>query len=560
MGDEDGGAALPGVGQVVQDGPLGLGVHGGDGVVQDQDGGVFHQGPGDGDALLLPAGHGDAPLPQYGVVPQGEVLHVAVHVRQGGRDGHPLPVGDGLGEVDVPGDGVAEQEIVLGHVGGGPAHVPDGDGVHVMAVDEQRPVGHVAGAQDQVYHRGLARPGAAHDAHPLARPDGKGHVPQGVELPVGVAEGEVPELHVPPHLPQGPHVRAVGHVPGGVQQGGDPLQGGPAPAGHVDELGDGHDGPDDGGEVADELHQLPGVEVPPPHQPAAVAQDDADHRLHKQGHQNPQQHRRPGEVHVGPLVLPVEPLEGQQLLGLLHEGLDDGNAGKALLGEVGQLGKGLLPDVPLLHHVFAHHRAGRQQQGHGDHGQPGHHRVHAPHLDHRQASQQQRVEEHEEAGAVAVLHRLQVVGEQAHEAAHLVLLVELPGQVLGVVEHLVPQAGLHLDGRAEDADPPQKAAHHHGDDDPHHGQADPVQQEVQVEGEPLSVHLHPAQVYAVDHLLVQVGDDELDIVHQHQGGQPQQQPSGVFDVIFIDVCSEYHGAGSSSQGARPPDRLLGLVL
>ena len=129
-----------------------------------------------------------------------------------------------------------------------------------------------------------------------------------------------------------------------------------------------------------------------------------------------------------------------------------------------------------------------------------------------------------------------------------------------MVEHLVPQASLHLDGRAEDADPPQKAAHHHGDDDPHHGQADPVQQEVQVEGEPLSVHLHPAQVYAVDHLLVQVGDDELDIVHQHQGGQPQQQPSGVFDVIFIDVCSEYHGAGSSSQGARPPDRLLGLVL
>ena len=32
---------------------LGLGVHGGDGVVQDQDGGVFHQGPGDGVVLAV---------------------------------------------------------------------------------------------------------------------------------------------------------------------------------------------------------------------------------------------------------------------------------------------------------------------------------------------------------------------------------------------------------------------------------------------------------------------------------------------------------------------------
>ena len=41
-----------------------------------------------------------------------------------------------------------------------------------------------------------------------------------------------------------------------------------------------------------------------------------------------------GEIDVGVLVFPVELLEGHQLLGLLDEGLDDGDAGEALLGEI----------------------------------------------------------------------------------------------------------------------------------------------------------------------------------------------------------------------------------
>ena len=44
------------------DQPLGLGVHAGGGVVQDQDARVLEQRAGDGDALLLPAGEGDAAL------------------------------------------------------------------------------------------------------------------------------------------------------------------------------------------------------------------------------------------------------------------------------------------------------------------------------------------------------------------------------------------------------------------------------------------------------------------------------------------------------------------
>ena len=109
-----------------------------------------------------------------------------------------------------------------------------------------------------------------------------------------------------------------------------------------------------------------------------------------------------------------------------------------------------------------------------------------------------------------------------------------------MVEHLVAQVGLHLDGGAENAHAPQEAAEHHGHHDPHHGQADTVQQEVHVKGDGRAVHLHEALVYPVDDLLVQVWQDELDIVHQDQRGQPQQEPPGVFEVIPVNMFSKDH--------------------
>ena len=56
VGDDEGGAALHQPVERLLDQLLGLGVHAGGGVVEDQDARVDQQGAGDGDALLLPAG------------------------------------------------------------------------------------------------------------------------------------------------------------------------------------------------------------------------------------------------------------------------------------------------------------------------------------------------------------------------------------------------------------------------------------------------------------------------------------------------------------------------
>ena len=66
MGDEDGGAALHGFAEAGEDLLFGVGVYAGQGVVEDQDGGIAEDGAGDGGALLLAAGESDAALADDG--------------------------------------------------------------------------------------------------------------------------------------------------------------------------------------------------------------------------------------------------------------------------------------------------------------------------------------------------------------------------------------------------------------------------------------------------------------------------------------------------------------
>lgn len=105
-GDDDGGAALIKVGEVVEDVVAGLDVHAGGGLVEDEQGGGADQGAGEDDAVLLAAGEvADAAL--------GEAGHAEL-VEDGGEAVALFPRGPG---------GAAET--------GGEAHeddVLDGDG------------------------------------------------------------------------------------------------------------------------------------------------------------------------------------------------------------------------------------------------------------------------------------------------------------------------------------------------------------------------------------------------------------------------------------------------
>ena len=80
VGDDEGGAALDDLLHGLVDPVLGLRVHAGGGVVQDEDGWVQHQSPGDGEALALPTGEGQSALADPGVVAVGHFHDLVVEL------------------------------------------------------------------------------------------------------------------------------------------------------------------------------------------------------------------------------------------------------------------------------------------------------------------------------------------------------------------------------------------------------------------------------------------------------------------------------------------------
>ena len=71
MGHHQGGASLAQLVQSLLNQQLGGVIQGAGGLVQNENGRVFQEDTGDGDALLLPAGKTDSPLPHQGFVPLG---------------------------------------------------------------------------------------------------------------------------------------------------------------------------------------------------------------------------------------------------------------------------------------------------------------------------------------------------------------------------------------------------------------------------------------------------------------------------------------------------------
>ena len=138
VGDDDRGAPGHDLAEGVADLVLLGGVDRRGGVVEDQHPGVGQDGPGDGDALALAARQREAPLADLGAVALGQRRDELVGAGEAGRPLDVDLVGVGVGEGDVGGDRVAEQERVLEHEADGPAQLEQRHVPHVDAV-EARP-------------------------------------------------------------------------------------------------------------------------------------------------------------------------------------------------------------------------------------------------------------------------------------------------------------------------------------------------------------------------------------------------------------------------------------
>ena len=144
----------------------GLGIQGGGGLVKEDDLGLGAQGPGNGDALLLPAGEGGGV--DVGLVPQAHHVQVVPGQRLGFGAALVVELHGGQGQVPQHGHVGVEVELLEHHGHVVPHHFGLVAGGQLQTVDVHMPA---AGLLQEVHaaHRGgLARAGGPDDDQLLA--------------------------------------------------------------------------------------------------------------------------------------------------------------------------------------------------------------------------------------------------------------------------------------------------------------------------------------------------------------------------------------------------------
>ena len=287
------------------------------GLVQDEDGGIRDEGPGDGEQLTLAGRDIGGLLLQDRLVALGQRPHGVVDVAGARGRLHLLVRGAGTPVADVLADRALEEPRVLQHHAGARPHVAPAHGGNVHAVEGDATAIDVVEAHEEVDQGGLAGPRGPHDGDSLAGLDAQRQVAD--ELDVGVV-GEADAVHLDHSAVRGPRcllgrrariIDVIGALLLGVEKLEDPLGAGRAGldgGGHPAEL------PQGLGEllgVLDErLHVAQAQAAARDHEPA----EDRDHDigqipddLHDRHHEAGQElGAQAGAVEL--LVLGVEPL------------------------------------------------------------------------------------------------------------------------------------------------------------------------------------------------------------------------------------------------------------
>src|SRR5260370_31486437 len=136
--DQNRRAAFHDSAQSGEDALFGLRVHGGKGIVEDQNSRIADDGARNRGALLLSAGESDAALADHGLVGLAEVLDVAVRTGNFGCLADALLVILRQAEGDVAADGLAEQVGVLRHEANGLAQGGERPLAYRTPVDQDR--------------------------------------------------------------------------------------------------------------------------------------------------------------------------------------------------------------------------------------------------------------------------------------------------------------------------------------------------------------------------------------------------------------------------------------
>ena len=196
MADDDGGGIAAMLLEGMADGRVGFGIHGGQGIVEDQDIVALHQGTGNGNALLLAARERYAALAHHRIPAVFAILDKAKGAGVHGRAFNGLLGGMGDGDAHVVAQRLGIQEGLLQHQAYMGAQVTAVNLLDIHAADGDAAALRLKEALHQVYDAALAAARSAQDGHGFAGGDGKAHILQDVAVAV-IAEGDVIKHDIP---------------------------------------------------------------------------------------------------------------------------------------------------------------------------------------------------------------------------------------------------------------------------------------------------------------------------------------------------------------------------
>ena len=172
-----------------------LGVREGGRLIEDHDGRVLQNGPGQGDALLLAAGEVGPLGTDQSVHALGQLLQNVPALGGRQRREHLLPGGVGAGSPDIFKDGCFEQAAVLEHKGDLVHEHMGVDLPHIHAAHLHRAGGGVPEAGDQAGGGSFAAAGGPHQGHSLSRLRREGDMGEGGCLRAVVGKAHILKFH-----------------------------------------------------------------------------------------------------------------------------------------------------------------------------------------------------------------------------------------------------------------------------------------------------------------------------------------------------------------------------
>ena len=296
---------------------------------------MLQQGAGNGQPLLLAAGHVDACLAQLGLIAFGEGGDEIVGAGRFGRRLDLLPGGVGLAPAQVVFDGAGKEQVVLEHHGHAVPQVGHAILPHVPARHQHLAGGDVVEPGDELHQSGLGGTGAAQDAH--------GHAAFYLEIDIGqgqvlrvlavgkvhVAEFHGTVLRQGRDLARGEFlVPDVRHL---VQAFADTLDGGAGDDQQDEDHGQHHQGHQDLADVGDEGDEVAGEHGAGDDLLAAEPQHGHDAGVGGGHHDRSVADDDPLRPHLGVAHLIGGVAEDLALVVFPHEGFDEADAHQALL-------------------------------------------------------------------------------------------------------------------------------------------------------------------------------------------------------------------------------------